>query len=145
MDAHGELPVNWLIAFQLRIEGPFIQRGHAGDGEFTMLARLQNDDRHFGIFRNHHAGFHPVVEFLAVQRGGDARPRSRFGDRPELLVLVQWQPVNMDFRKLQHIFLVVCLMRGLIAGHGMSRSWPSQNYYKRYREYWPHHMSILPY
>ena len=117
MDAHREFPVNRLIAFQLRVEGPFIQRRHAGGGEFPVFARLQNDDRHFGIFRDHHADFHPVVEILAVERGGNAGPRSQFGDRPELLVFIERQAMNVDFRKLQHIFLVVRFMCGFITDH----------------------------
>ena len=40
VDANGQFPIDWLIDFQLGIEGPFIQRSHAGDGEFSMLGRL---------------------------------------------------------------------------------------------------------
>ena len=66
MDANGQFPIDRLIAFHLGIEGPFIQRSHAGDGEFPMLGRLQDDHRHLGIFGDQHARFHPVVEFFAV-------------------------------------------------------------------------------
>ncbi len=32
--------------------------------------------------------------------------------------------MNMDLRQLQHIFFVITLMRGLVANHSMSGSWP---------------------
>ena len=40
MNANGQFPIDRLVAFHLGLEGPFIQRSHAGDGELPMLGRL---------------------------------------------------------------------------------------------------------
>ncbi len=117
MNAHGEFPINWLVAFQLGLEGPFIQRSHAGDGEFPMLGRFQHHDGHRRTLGDQHAHFHPIIEFFAVQSRGNGRPGCGFGNRSKLLILVERQAMDMDLGQLQHIFPVVVLMRGLVAGH----------------------------
>ena len=117
VDAHGEFPIYRLIASQLGLEGPFIQRSHAGDGKFPMLGRLQDHHRHFRILGDQHAHFHPIIEFFAVQSRGNGRPGCGFGNRSKLLILIERQAMDMDLGQLQHIFPVVVLMRGLVTGH----------------------------
>jgi hypothetical protein len=42
--------------------------------------------------------------------------------------------MDMDLRQLEHIFLVIALMRRFIADHRECHRWPSQHNGKRYCE-----------
>jgi hypothetical protein len=44
-----------------------------------------------------------------------------------LLILVERQAVNMDFRQLQHIFQVVILMSSLVTSHSVRRGRQEQH------------------
>jgi len=120
VDTHSQLPINRLITFHLGIESPLVQGSHPGDSQFTMFGRLKDHHCHLRIFGNQHAGFHPVVKFFAVQGRWHGRPGSSFGYRSKLLVLVERQTMNMDLGQLQHIFMMVVRMRGLVTGHRMN-------------------------
>src|SRR5262249_23020422 len=91
-----------------------------------MFGWLQDHYRHFRLLGDQHAHFHPVVEFFTVQSRRNDGPRRDFRDRPELLIFVEWQTMDMDLWQLQHIFLVICFMRGLIASYRECDGWPER-------------------
>ena len=79
------------------------------------LAGSKHHHRHFRILGDQHARFHPIIDVLCrpIERNG--RPGCGFGDRSKLLVLVERQPVDMDFGQTPHTSSRVIrhCMRGL--------------------------------
>ncbi|TKS60124.1 MAG: hypothetical protein EWM72_01636 [Nitrospira sp.] len=96
MNADGEFSIDGIVVFHLRIERPLAERRDAGLRQLPMFAWFQDNDRYLGLLRYQQAGFHPIVEFLAIERGGNTRPWRRLRNRPQLLIFVQREAVDMD-------------------------------------------------
>src|SRR5689334_3383256 len=114
MYADGQLTIDRDVALHLWIKGPFFQGCHSRRRQLSMAARLENHHRDLSILRHQHPRLHPIIDDGTVERGWNPRPRGGFGNGPELLVLVERKAVNMHFRQLNDVFLMIAFMRGLI-------------------------------
>ncbi len=142
MNANRQLTIDRIIALHLRIECPPTKCLDPSRRQFTMLTRFQYHNGNLGMFRNQQASLHPIIDLLSVERRGNRGPGRRSCHRTQLLILIEWKSMDMDFRQFKHVFVVIALMRGFVADCGIKQSRPRQDNSKEQSINWSHKFSF---
>jgi hypothetical protein len=132
MNADRQLTIDRIVALHLRVECPPSERPDSSRRQLAMFTRFQHHHGDLGMLGDQQASLHPIIDFLSIQRGGNARPWRKLGHRAQLLILIEGEAMHMHFRQFKDIFLMIALMRGLITDHRVEYSRPHQGNSKDY-------------
>ena len=108
VNSDRQFSIDGIVSIHLGIERPLCESVNAGQVEPTIFRGHQNHERSFRRFADKNAGFHPVIDFLSLQRRRHGGPRGVLGDRTKLLIFVQ--PESMHVHGFQNLHVLILQM-----------------------------------